>query len=68
MQTAVKTSVAPRSSRPPRRIRAPILPPSRRIECTYELGLVSWRTLVEEMVFGVTMPRPGSSGKSGAEA
>ena len=32
---------------------------------TYELGVEIWRTLVDESVDGVMMPRPGSSGKSG---
>jgi hypothetical protein len=35
---------------------------------TYELGVESWRTFVEEMVDGVITLRPGSSGNRGEDA
>ena len=58
---AVMTKVAPRSSRRrPRPIRRRLL-----MACTYELGVESWMTFVDEMVDGVMTLRPGNSGKSG---
>ncbi len=66
MATAVKMSVAPRSSwrrsRTKRRILRSLL-----MILTYEVGVESWRTLDDEMVDGVMTPRPGISGKSGVE-
>ncbi len=66
MLIAVKMSVAPRSSRrrphTNRRILRNLVMP-----LTYELGVESWRMLVEEIVDGVITPNPGISGKSGAE-
>ena len=66
MLIAVKMSTAPRSSR--RRLRS-----DRLIllivdtVLTYELGVESWRTFVDEIVDGVMTPRPGISGNSGDE-
>jgi hypothetical protein len=66
MLIAVKIRTAPRSSR--RRLRS-----DRLIllivdtALTYELGVESWRTLVDEIVDGVMTLRPGISGNSGDE-
>ena len=67
MLTAVKMSVAPPSSlsRPHRDRR---IPRTLVLILIYELGVESWRTLLDEMVDGVMTPRPGITGKIGAEA
>ncbi len=61
IQTAVKMSVAPRSSSRRRR---------RKRRTAFIAGSYwgIWRTLVEVKVVGVTTLRPGSSGNSGVEA
>jgi len=64
MQMAVKTNVAPRSSRERDRQNRRI--PER--ATGYELGFDICRTLVDEMVDGVMTPMPGSNGNSGLEA
>ena len=66
MAIAVKMSVAPRSSWRPSHTNRRILRNFLTI-LTYEVGVESWSTLVDEMVDGVMTPRPGISGKSGAE-
>ena len=64
MHRAVKTNVAPRSSRRrASRVRKECF--GRRIG--YELGVETWRTLVEDSWDGVMMLIPGSSGNSGFE-
>ena len=64
MHMAVKTSTAPRSSsRWVRKNRRMV--DTRR---TYEVGVESWRTFVDERLDGMMTPKPGSSGNSGEEA
>lgn len=66
MLIAVKMSVAPPSSRRwPHTHRRILLMLD--MTLTYELGVESWRTLVDERVDGVMTLRPGISGNSGDE-
>ena len=63
MQMAVRTKVAPRSSRDRGMRKRRILGSA----TGYELGFEIWRTSVDEIVDGVMMPIPGRSGNRGLE-
>ena len=66
MLIAVKMSVAPRSSlRRPHTKR--LILATCDMACTYELGVDSWRMLVDEIVDGVITPNPGITGNRGDE-
>jgi len=64
MHMAVKTNTAPRSSPRCERKNRRMFHTMR----TYEVGVESWRTFVDEMLDGMMTPKPGNSGNSGEVA